>query len=73
MKKISMIAAAALLAVSVTGAAFAQAGGNPNAPEPNSSGTGIVKPGTDKSGTAVDPSMKKGKMHKGKKAKKSSM
>jgi hypothetical protein len=43
--------AAALIGLSA-GSAFAQA--NPNAPQPNSSGTGVYQPGTSGNGTAVD-------------------
>jgi hypothetical protein len=69
MKKFTMISGVALLAVSLSGTAFAQ-GANPSAPQPNSTGTGVVQPGT--TGTATDAKMKTGKTHKGKKAKKAS-
>jgi hypothetical protein len=45
------IIAAALIGLS-SGSALAQA--NPNAPQPNSSGTGVYQPGTTNNGTAVD-------------------
>jgi hypothetical protein len=52
MKKVITMAGAALLAVGVAGAAFAQA--NPNAPEPNSAGTGVYTPGTSPTRQAID-------------------
>jgi hypothetical protein len=54
MKKLMSITGAALLAVSLSSAAFAQAGANMNAPQPNSAGTGYVEPGTTRTGTATD-------------------
>jgi hypothetical protein len=54
MKKMMTISGAALLAASLSGAAFAQTGGNMNAPEPNSSGTKIIQPGTTPTGVATD-------------------
>ena len=60
MKKFVTITTAALLAASVSSAAFAQAGANPSAPQPNSTGTGVVQPGMDKNGTATDAKMKSG-------------
>lgn len=47
----TFILAATLIGLSA-GTAFAQA--NPNAPQPNSSGTGVYQPGTTSNGTAVD-------------------
>ena len=47
----TLILAATVLGLSV-GGAFAQA--NPNAPQPNSSGTGVTQPGTTSTGQAVD-------------------
>jgi hypothetical protein len=56
MRKI--IIATALLAFSAT-AALAQAGANPNAPQPGSTGVGVNQPGTTSTGMAVDkPDMK---------------
>jgi hypothetical protein len=60
MKKFTMISGVALLAVSLSGTAFAQ-GANPSAPQPNSTGTGVVQPGTTSTGTATDAKMKTGK------------
>jgi hypothetical protein len=60
MKKFMMIGGAALLAVSLSSAAFAQAGANPSAPQPSSTGQGVVQPGMDKNGTATDAKMKSG-------------
>jgi hypothetical protein len=54
MKNLITISGAALLAASVASAAFAQTGGNMNAPEPNSSGTKIIQPGTTSTGVATD-------------------
>jgi hypothetical protein len=71
MAKFMTIFGAALLAASLSATAFAQ-GSNMNAPEPGTAGKGVVTPGTTGTGTATDPSMKKGKMHKGMKMKKSS-
>src|SRR5580658_1801651 len=53
MNKLLTISGAALLAASLSTAVFAQ-GANMNAPQPNSSGTGIVQPGTTSTGTATD-------------------
>ena len=58
MKKFATIGTAALLAVSLSGAAFAQA--NPSAPQPSSAGAGVVQPGTTASGTATDAKAKSG-------------
>ena len=59
MRKIMITAA--LLAFSAT-AALAQAGANPNAPQPGSTGVGVNQPGTTSTGTAVDkPDMKMSK------------
>jgi hypothetical protein len=60
MKKFATFSTAALLAVSLSGAAFAQAGANPSAPQPSSTGQGVVQPGMDKNGTATDAKMKSG-------------
>jgi hypothetical protein len=60
MNKFATISTAALLAVSLSSAAFAQAGANPSAPQPNATGTGTVQPGMDKNGTATDAKMKSG-------------
>jgi hypothetical protein len=57
MKKFAIIGAALL---GLSGAAFAQSGANPNAPQPNSMGTGAVTPGTKASGEATDSKMKSG-------------
>jgi hypothetical protein len=70
MSKFMTIIGAGLLATSLSITAFAQ-GSNPSAPQPNSTGTGVITPGTTSTGTATDPSMSKGKMNKHKKAKKS--
>jgi hypothetical protein len=43
-----------LLAASLSTAAFAQSGANPNAPQPNSMGTGVIQPGTTSTGEATD-------------------
>jgi hypothetical protein len=48
------ITAAALLAASLSTAAFAQSGANPSAPQPNSRGTGVIQPGTTSTGQATD-------------------
>jgi hypothetical protein len=53
MKKI----AATTIIVALLGTApiaLAQTGANPNAPQMNSTGTGVIQPGTDAHGTAVD-------------------
>jgi hypothetical protein len=60
MKKFATITGAALLAASLAGAAFAQSGANPSAPQPNSMGTGTTTPGTKASGEATDSKMKSG-------------
>jgi hypothetical protein len=57
MKKLATITSVALLAVGLSGAAFAQA--NPSAPQPNSVGNGVVQPGTTGTGTATDARMKR--------------
>lgn len=57
MKKF-LIATAALTLM--CGSAFAQAGANPSAPQPSSTGQGVVQPGMDKNGTATDAKMKPG-------------
>jgi microcystin-dependent protein len=67
MRKI--ILAAALIGFSV-GGAFAQAGANPSAPQPNSTGTGVTTPGMTKTGEATDKPMTKGHMKKKKHMKK---
>jgi hypothetical protein len=59
MKTLATISSAALLAVSLSGGAFAQ-GANPSAPQPNSVGNGVVQPGTTNTGTATDAKMKSG-------------
>jgi hypothetical protein len=59
MKKFATISGAAILAVSLSGAAFAQ-GANPSAPQPSSTGAGVVQPGTTSTGTATDAKMKSG-------------
>ena len=48
MKKTILAATAALLMTAP--AAFAQSGANPNAPQMNSTGTGVTQPGTDARG-----------------------
>jgi hypothetical protein len=58
MKKIATITGAALLAASLSTAAFAQNGANPSAPQPNAMGTGTTTPGTKASGEATDSKMK---------------
>jgi hypothetical protein len=63
MRKFATITPAALLAVSLSSAAFAQAGANPSAPQPSSTGAGVVQPGMDKNGTATDAKMMKGWHH----------
>jgi hypothetical protein len=55
MGKLTTISGAALLAATLSGAAFAQTGGNMNAPEPNASGTRIVQPATTSTGAATSP------------------
>jgi hypothetical protein len=59
MKKIVLATAFVTL---MSGAAFAQAGANPSAPQPSSTGIGVNQPGTTSTGTAVDrpDSMSKG-------------
>lgn len=52
MSKFITLAAAAILAGGVAGAAHGQA--NPNAPQPDSYGTGIYVPGTSPTGQAID-------------------
>jgi hypothetical protein len=52
MKKVITMAGAALLAVGISSAALAQA--NPNAPQPNSAGTGVYAPATSPTGQAID-------------------
>lgn len=52
MKKTMIAATAALLMTAP--AAFAQSGANPNAPQMNSTGTGVTQPGKNSRGTAVD-------------------
>jgi hypothetical protein len=52
-KMLMKMSAAVLLAASLSGAAFAQAGANPNAPQPNSAGTGVIQPGTTSTGEAT--------------------
>jgi hypothetical protein len=54
MTKITRIGAALLVAGLTTGSAYAQGGANPNAPQPNSTGTGVYKPGTSPTGQAID-------------------
>jgi hypothetical protein len=54
MKKSTSIAAALLIAAFSTGSAYAQGGANPNAPQPNSTGTGVYVPGTSPTGQAID-------------------
>jgi hypothetical protein len=68
MSKVITIIGAGLLAVGLSAASFAQTGGNPQAPEPNSSGTGITKGSPP---TPGDATMSKGKMSKKMKNKKS--
>lgn len=60
MKKLVTVTGAALLAISLSGAAFAQNGANQNAPQPNSTGTGVTTPGTKASGEATNSKMKSG-------------
>jgi hypothetical protein len=59
MKKIIIATAIATL---ISGsAAFAQAGANPNAPQPSSNGLGVNQPGTSSTGQAIDrPDSNKG-------------
>jgi hypothetical protein len=52
MKKLSTISIAMALAASASCAAYAQ--NNPNAPQPNSSGTGVNAPATSPTGQAID-------------------
>lgn len=52
MTKLMTLAGAALLAAGVAGTAYGQA--NPNAPQPDSYGTGIYVPGTSPTGQAID-------------------
>jgi hypothetical protein len=68
MKKI--IIATALVTM-LSGAAFAQSGANPSAPQPSSDGRGVNMPGTTSTGTAVDrPDSNMGSMKKTKTMKK---
>jgi hypothetical protein len=53
MTKFFGIAAACLVATISIGAVHAQ-GANPNAPQPNSTGTGVYVPGTSPTGQAID-------------------
>ena len=57
MMRLITITGAALIAASLSSSAFAQAGANPNAPQPNSAGNGVVQPGTTSTGTATDSKM----------------
>jgi len=59
MKKFATVSTATLLAIGLSSAAFAQ-GANPSAPQPSSTGAGVVQPGTTASGTATDSKMKSG-------------
>jgi hypothetical protein len=52
MTKLMTLAGAALLAAGLAGTAYGQA--NPNAPQPDSYGTGIYVPGTSPTGQAID-------------------
>lgn len=70
MSKAITILGAGLLAISFSAASFAQTGGNPQAPEPNSSGTGVTKGSPPTPGGA---SMSKSKKMKHKKSMKSGM
>jgi hypothetical protein len=54
----------ATIAVLAAGSVYAQTGGNMNAPQPNSTGTGVATPGTTSTGTAVDKPMGSKKMSK---------
>lgn len=57
MRKI--ILSAVLIGLSV-GGAYAQSGANPSAPQPSSTGAGVVTPGTTKTGEATDSKAMKG-------------
>jgi hypothetical protein len=61
MRKAFILGAA--MAVLGINSAYAQTG-NMNAPQPNSTGTGVTTPGTTSTGTAVDKPMSSGKMSK---------
>ncbi len=52
-----VILAASILGLSAFGA-YAQNGANPSAPQPSSTGAGVVTPGTTKTGEATDSKMK---------------
>jgi hypothetical protein len=59
--KMMKLIVVATVATMVSGAAFAQAGANPNAPQPSADGRGVSVPGTTSTGVAVDrPDMKGG-------------
>lgn len=53
MKKIATFAAACAALTALSTGVFAQ-GANMNAPQPNSTGTGVTQPGTTSTGVAVD-------------------
>jgi hypothetical protein len=53
MKNYGITAAAALLVAGLSTAAFGQAGANMNAPQPSSSGAGVIQPGTTSTGRAT--------------------
>jgi hypothetical protein len=59
MKKIILATAIVTL---ISGAAFAQSGANPSAPQPSSTGMGVNQPGTTGTGTAADRPDSKGGM-----------
>jgi hypothetical protein len=59
MNKFMTFAGAALLATGISSGAFAQS--NPNAPEPNSTGTGVYQPGTSPTGQAIDRPQDRGR------------
>jgi hypothetical protein len=54
-----LIFSAALMGLATTGA-YAQNGANPSAPQPSSTGAGVVTPGTTKTSEATDSKMTKG-------------
>ena len=59
MMKAIAVATALMIAGAASGEALAQ-GANQNAPQPNSTGTGVYTPGTSPTGQAIDRPMRKG-------------
>lgn len=54
-----VVLSAVLIGLSM-GGAFAQSGANPSAPQPSSTGAGVVTPGSTKTGEATDSKPTKG-------------